>query len=353
MSLGRQLKFWGLALLGVLIFLYVFAGILLPFVVGMALAYLLDPVADRLQALGLSRSIATFIIVLSLILIFVLVGVVLIPVIANQVSGFVENIPRYVERLRALVTSVADGRFDAQYKMIEAQLGSIVSQGAGWATGLLGSLWNGGQAVVSIISLMIIAPVVAFYLLFDWDRMVEEIDSWLPLRHRDTVRRLASEMDGVVAGFVRGQTSVCLAMAVFYAIGLTAVGLNFGLVIGLVAGILGFIPFVGVIVGLISSVGVAFIQFWPEWQWVLVVLGIFVAGQMIEGYILQPAWVGRSVGLHPVWLMFSLLAFGSLFGFVGALIAVPAAASIGVLARFALHRYLESPFYTAPSDTPQ
>lgn len=348
--------FW-LAAFGVfLLFLYVFRDVLLPFVSGMALAYLLDPLADRLEKLGLSRAMATLAIVIGLIFILTLALILLAPLLVSQIAGFIERLPYYVTRLQTLMSNTLDGRVEklvgSNTEELEKQLAGFLAQGAGWIARVLQSLWNGGQAIVSILTLLVIAPVVAFYLLLDWDQMVEKVDSWLPLKHRNTIRRLASDMNGVVAGFVRGQISVCFAMGIFYAIALSLLGLNFGLFIGLLSGILGFIPFVGAAVGLVASIGVALAQFWPEWQWILAVLAVFVAGQALEGYVLQPNWVGRSVGLHPVWLLFSLFAFGSVAGFVGMLVAVPVAASVGVLARFALEQYLASPFYSASTDGP-
>ena len=198
---------------------------------------------------------------------------------------------------------------------------------------------------------MVVTPVVAFYLLYDWNRMVATVDNWIPLQHRETVHGLAREMDEAIAGFVRGQTGVCLILGSFYAVSLTLTGLSFGLLIGLVSGIITFIPYVGSMTGLVLAAGVAVAQFWPNYTPILLVLGIFFVGQFLEGYVLAPKLVGESVGLHPVWLMFALFAFGYLFGFVGLLIAVPLAAVIGVLVRFALRRYLESPFYTGEPAT--
>lgn len=356
MSLARQVQFWLAALAGFVLFLWVFSDVLLPFVSGMALAYLLDPLADRLERLGLSRPMATGAIVLGLIVGLTVILILLVPLLAGQIGGFIDKLPYYVTRLQAFASSTLGGRVEkfvgSSTQDLEAQLGTFLSQGAGWISRLLQSLWNGGQAIVSVMTLLVIAPVVAFYLLLDWDRMLAKIDGWLPLRHRDTVRGLARDMNDVVAGFVRGQISVCLAMGIFYAVGLTLVGLNFGLFIGLVSGILGFIPFVGFGVGLIASLGVAIGQFWPEWHWILAVLAVFFAGQALEGYVLQPHWVGRSVGLHPVWLLFALFAFGGMFGFVGMLVAVPVAASVGVLARFALDQYLASPLYSGADVAP-
>jgi predicted PurR-regulated permease PerM len=190
-----------------------------------------------------------------------------------------------------------------------------------------------------------VTPVVAFYLLVDWDRMVRTVDGWLPPRNRDTIRRLAREIDLAMAGFVRGQSLVCLILGTFYAVALMLIGLNFGPLIGIISGLLTFIPYVGSLTGFVLSVGVALVQFWPDWTMILATVAIFVFGQFVEGNFLSPKLVGASVGLHPVWLMFALLAFGSLFGFVGLLLAVPLAAAAGVLARFALQRYLESPLY--------
>jgi predicted PurR-regulated permease PerM len=228
----------------------------------------------------------------------------------------------------------------------DAQISDLVKQGASWITTFVRSLWSGGQALISIFSLVVVTPVVACYLLYDWNRIVIAVDNWVPLLHRETVRALAREMDAAIAGFVRGQTAVCLILGSFYAVTLTLVGLNFGLLIGLVSGIITFIPYVGSMTGLVLALGVAIAQFWPEYTPILVVLGIFFLGQFLEGYVLAPKLVGESIGLHPVWLMFALFAFGSLLGFVGLLVAVPLAAVIGVLARFALRQYLASPLYT-------
>jgi predicted PurR-regulated permease PerM len=187
-------------------------------------------------------------------------------------------------------------------------------------------------------------------MLLDWDRMVAKVDGWVPRDHVETVRRLGKDVNKAIAGFVRGQGTVCIVLGIFYAVGLTVAGLNFGLLIGLFAGLISFIPYVGSMVGLVLSVGVAVVQFWPDWIMIVIIAAIFFVGQAIEGNILQPKLVGDSVGLHPVWLMFALFAFGSLFGFTGLLIAVPAAAAVGVLVRFALEKYLDSDLYVGDSE---
>ena len=222
---------------------------------------------------------------------------------------------------------------------------ALVRQLSGFVTSFVSSLWTSSLAVVNFLSLFVVTPVVAFYLLLDWDRMIDKTDALVPRQHVATVRRLAREIDRSVAGFVRGQGSVCLILGTYYAVGLTLVGLNFGLLIGFFAGVISFVPYVGSAVGLVIALGVALVQFSPDWVWVAAAAGVFFSGQFIEGNILQPKLVGASVGLHPVWLMFALFAFGAIFGFVGLLIAVPAAAAVGVLVRFALQKYLESEMY--------
>lgn len=354
MALERQLRFWIGALALFILFLWLFSGVLLPFVSGIALAYLLDPVADRLEALGLPRGVSALSILLGLFVSLVLALVLLVPMLVGQFEGLAEQMPNIATRLREVIEPYLDGQIGKSLgldaKTIEATLTSVLSQSSGWATRILGSLWNGGQVVMSIVSVLVISPVVAAYMLIDWDRMIARIDGWVPPRHRDTVRMIAGRMDAAVSGFVRGQVSVSFVMGLYYALGLALVGLNFGLLIGLMAGFLGIIPYVGFGSGLVVGLAVALVQYWPDWHGLMMVGVVFAIGQVLEGYILTPNWVGRSVGLHPVWLLFSLFAFGSLFGFVGMLVAVPAAASIGVLARFAIDQYVASPLYSDPSD---
>ncbi|GLS32346.1 Predicted PurR-regulated permease PerM [Mesorhizobium albiziae] len=352
----RQIRFWLIAAVFFAAFLYLFSDILLPFVAGMALAYFLDPVADRLQRLGLSRVMATVVILVCFIIVLTLALVVLIPVLASQMADFAVKVPGYLERLQQLVTNFnpqwLEQRFGVDAAELREGLSSLLSSGFGFVSTVFQSIWSSGVALFSIASLFIITPVVAFYMLLDWDRMVSVVDSWVPRDHVETVRRIAIDINTATAGFVRGQGTLCLVLGVLYAIGLTLVGLNFGILIGMFAGLISFIPYVGSLVGLVLSVGVAFVQFWPDWPWVVAVACVFFVGQFIEGNILQPRLVGKSVGLHPVWLMFALFAFGALFGFVGLLIAVPAAAAIAVLVRFAISRYLESPLYKGHRDEP-
>jgi predicted PurR-regulated permease PerM len=350
-NLQRQALFWLGALLVLILVLWILRAVLLPFVAGLVLAYLLNPLANRLERAGMNRTVGSLIIVSVFVLVFIATIMVLVPVLGNQLFAFIQHLPDYVTRLQALLTQE---RWDWLQKIfgqipdiqsLQKPLADLMTQAAGWLIGFLQSLWSGGRAIISVFALIVITPVVAFYLLADWNRMVAKVASWIPRQHRNTVRRLAHEIDQAIAGFLRGQASVCLILGSYYAAALSVVGLNFGLLIGFFAGLLTFIPYVGSLTGLVLAVGVAVVQFWPEWTWVVVVLGIFLVGQFLEGYVLSPKLVGDRVGLHPVWLMFALFAFGYLFGFVGLLMAVPLAAAMGVLVRFALKQYLASSLY--------
>jgi len=353
-SFRQQVRFWLIAAVLFGLFLWLFSEILLPFVAGMALAYFLDPVADRLERLGLSRVMATVIILFFFIIIVVLALMIVIPVLASQLSDFTARLPEYLGGLQQLITSFdpewLERRFGVKPEDVREGMNSLLSSGVGFLTTIFQSIWSSGVALFGIAGLFVVTPVVAFYMLLDWDRMVAIVDSWVPRDHVHTVRELATDINSATAGFVRGQGTLCLVLGIMYAVGLTAVGLNFGILIGLFAGFISFIPYVGSLVGLFLSVGVAFVQFSPEWGWVVATAAVFFLGQFIEGNILQPRLVGKSVGLHPVWLMFALFAFGALFGFVGLLIAVPAAAAIGVLVRFGIRRYLQSPLYKGHGD---
>jgi predicted PurR-regulated permease PerM len=345
----RQIIFWIGAVIAFGLFLYVFSSILLPFVVGMTLAYFLDPVADRLERLGLSRMLATLVILVSFIVIFVLALMIFVPILVSQFSDFAVRLPGYIAQLQALIASQnaewIKKVIGVDASVLKNGLGSLVSQGAGIVSTLITSIWSSSKTLIDIGGLFVVTPVVAFYTLYDWDRMVAKVDDWIPRDHLTTVRAIFADINTAIAGFVRGQGTLCITLGLLYAAGLTLVGLNFALLIGLFAGLISFIPYVGSLVGLVLALGVAIVQFWPDWLMVGAVALVFVIGQFIEGNILQPKLVGQSVGLHPVWLMFALFAFGALFGFVGLMVAVPAAAAVGVLVRFAIARYMASPLY--------
>lgn len=348
MSIQRQTAVWAGAILVFVLLLWLLSSILLPFVAGLALAYFLDPLADRLEARGLSRLTATTIISILFTLMTVAVAILILPLLYQQTVAFIEVLPNIVKGARSLLLEAGNGKL-ARFLGENAEIKKAVSDAAGgglsWILGILSSLGSQGLALVGLVSLIFITPVVTFYMLLDWDRMVARVDELLPREHAETIRALAREINEVLSGFLRGQGLVCLFLGVFYAVGLSLVGLKFGLVIGIITGVLSFIPYLGTITGFISSVALACFQFWPDYAYIGLVIGIFVLGQFIEGNFLQPKLVGDKVRLHPVWVMFALLAFGSLFGFAGALIALPVAAAIGVLARFAIAHYEHSPLY--------
>lgn len=349
MTLNKRIAFWLLTLAALVAFLTVFQGILLPFVAGMALAYLLDPIADYLENHGFGRMTATLIILLLFIFVFILALLILVPILGKQLISFLDYLPELAANLEKLLREALGPQLERLNALSgqarEIDWGSFVGSAASFVGGIFSSILSGGQAFISIVGLAVVTPVVAFYLLLDWDNMIERIDSWLPRDYQGDIRQLAKEMDYVVAGFVRGQVLICLILGTFYAVGLLLLGLKFGLLIGFIAGVISFIPYVGAIVGFALSIGVALVQFWPDFIMIGAVLAVFAVGQFLEGNVLQPKLMGEKVGLHPVWLMFALFAFGSLMGFVGMLIAIPAAAVVGVLARFALKQYLASSLY--------
>jgi predicted PurR-regulated permease PerM len=350
MSFQRQVLFW-LAALAVLVgLLWLLAEVLLPFVAGMFLAYLLDPAARRLERMGVGRTWAALIILVLVVAAFILLAVMIAPILASQLASLMQSLPSAIRKLQGLITDPNQTWlakiFGDKLPDAGSSLGDLVSQGAGWIATFLASIWSGGKALFSLLSLLIITPVVAFYLLCDWDRLVETVDSWIPLPHRQTVHGLMREIDVAIAAFVRGQAGICLILGSFYALGLMLIGLNFGFLIGFISGLISFIPYVGSITGFLLGCIVAVAQFWPQWMPLVLVIAVFLVGQLLEGYVLAPKLVGEKVGLHPVWVMFALLAFGYLFGFVGLLVAIPVSAAIGVLVRFALRQYRASPIYT-------
>lgn len=350
MSARRQLGYWLAGLVLLLSVLYLLSGILLPFIAGIAVAYFLDPVADKLERWRLPRGLAAAVVLSVFFLLGAMTALLVFPVLQQQILGLAEHLPGYVAGLRENVlpslTQLLDTLgVDYSGDNLRQAMGGFTTEAVGVASRLLQGVWDSGLAIVNLLSLLFITPIVAFYLLRDWDLIVARVDGWLPRQHRDTVREVMRDIDAVMAGFVRGQGTVCLILGIFYATALSLAGLDFGLIIGVTAGLVSFIPFVGVIVGLLLSTVQAFIQFWPDIVQIGIIVGIFIAGQVLEGNFLTPRLLGNRVGLHPVWVMFGLLAGGALFGFVGVLLAVPLTAAIGVVARFLLQRYQSSRLY--------
>ncbi|PWK60978.1 AI-2E family transporter [Roseicyclus mahoneyensis] len=349
LPIRQQVTYWGIATAVFLFVLWALGNVILPFLVGGAIAYFLDPVADRLEKMGLSRVLATVIIFVFLLGVVTLSLLVIIPLLIQQTNGLIQSAPDLFNQLRNWLSErfpdvMAEG---SPVRQSLVSIGETIQSRGGE---LLQQLLSSAAGVVNLLVFLVVVPVVAFYMLLDWDRLIARMDDLLPRDHADTIRMLAGQIDRTLASFIRGQGTVCLILGTFYAVALMVVGLQFGLVVGLVAGLLTFIPYVGALVGGGLSVGLALFQFWGDWWLIVAVAAIFQVGQMVEGNILTPKLVGSSVGLHPVWLIFALSAFGTLFGFAGMLVAVPVAAAIGVLVRFVIDQYKDGLLYKGQSD---
>ncbi len=339
-----QLKYWGIAGAISLVILWFTGDVLLPFLIGAAIAYFLDPVADRLETLGLSRAMATAVIALFAILIFVLMALLVVPTLVNQAINLIAVAPELTRNFTDFLTArfptlLVEG---STLRTSITSIGVTVQERGGE---LLNTALASAASLLNILLLFVIVPVVAVYLLLDWDRMVAQIDSLLPRDHAPVIRSLARDIDKTLASFIRGMGTVCLILGTYYAIALMVVGLQFGLVVGFIAGLVTFIPYLGAMLGGVLAIGLALFQFWGDWVSIGLVAAIFVLGQVLEGNFLTPKLVGNSVGLHPVWLILALSMFGSMFGFVGMLAAVPIAAALGVVARFATNQYRDSVLY--------
>lgn len=356
-----QARYWGITTACFVLVLWILGDVILPFVLGGAIAYCLDPIADWLESLGLSRALSVTVIMVAGILAFLLILLPGISLIFEQANGLVSAWPDLVDRLQSWLQSTFPAIMDESSEL-RRQIANFMQRLGDSAGSLITNVLSSAAGIVNILVLLIIVPVVAFYLLLDWDRMIAQIDELLPRDHAPIIRKLAAEMDQTLASFIRGQGLVCLILGMFYALALMLAGLNFGLVVGAIAGLLTFIPYIGALFGGLLAIGLAIFQSWNEnaadlaagvegatggvgWLYVLIIYAIFQIGQFVEGNILTPKLVGSSVGLHPVWLLFALSVFGALFGFVGLLVAVPVAALIGVVARFAISQYRDSKLY--------
>ena len=348
-SVRQQLFFWGMLLVVSIVLLSFFGNILLPFVAGTALAYLLDPLADRLQNLGFNRLWAVILISFIFVIIFAPLAVFIFASLVDQLTKLISAAPTISEKLTNALNGTLPSKLIETFNLDQSNLpvGEFLKS---TIVIIMSSLVNSFSSLLSIAGLMLITPIVTIYLLLDWDRLVAKIDSLLPLAHAKTIRYLAREIHDVIAGFIRGMGSVCCLLGIYYAVTLMFLGLEFGLIIGVFAGLLTFIPYLGAILGGILAIGLSTVQFWGDWNTILLVIGIFVLGQLIEGNFLTPKLVGNSVGLHPVSLLLALSIFGSIFGLVGMMVAVPVAASIGVLIRFLIKQYLNSQIYNGKSN---
>ncbi len=329
--------------------------VLVPFAAAAIIAYLLSPIVARLERNKLPRWAATALILLLFFALLTGLVMLILPLVSVQISNLLAKLPEYSamahERAAAILLQLKPilpiKDLSNIPDMVKEQADTILK-----ATGTIaGVIVSSSLKALNIISLMFLTPVLAFYLLRDWDRIERHVDSWWPRPYYQTIKQLLAQMDSAVAGFLRGQLLVSLSLGTFYAVCLSIVGLDFGFLIGLLSGALTFIPFVGSITGGLISIGVAFAQY-DDWQSIAIIAVIYGVGQFLEGNVLSPKLVGSRVNLHPVWMIFALFAAGSLYGFLGVLLAVPVAAMIGVLLRFAMQQYKRSTLYT-PTDTPK
>jgi len=355
LTVQQQGKYWGIAIAVFVALLWFLGDVILPFVLGGAIAYCLDPIADRFEKLGCSRVISVTIITLVALLIFLLLVLLIIPTLVRETTALIQQVPTFIDGIQTMLSDRFPTLAD-EGSTIRQQLDKIAVMIQERGGELVNTIFTSALGILNVMVLVVVVPVVAFYLLLDWDNMVARIDELLPRDHVQTIRRLAREMDNTLASFIRGQGTVCLVLGLYYAIALSLAGLNFGLVIGFIAGLISFIPYVGALVGGVLAIGLALFQWWgvvpaddggmtTDWLRIGIVGVIFMVGQFLEGNILTPKLVGGSIGLHPVWLLFALSVFGSLFGFVGLLVAVPVAALLGVLARFGIEQYRSGRLY--------
>ncbi len=346
----RQRLLLTLATVGALLFaLHLFSSILLPFVLAALVAYLLDPIAGRLEAIGVPRGLAAILLVVALLALIIAFLLLFYPLILAQITILISLIPQYIRLLGDLIQqSLLWLEENLGPEFVDQRLRQLalsqVNTMIGWLTGAIASVVGGGVQLINVLALIVVTPIVAFYLLRDWPKIMARLESWVPRRYAPTVRDIASEIDRILSAWVRGQALVCLILALFYATALTAAGLQLGLIVGLTAGILSFIPYVGTLTGFVVGVGMAAAQF-GTWSGVAMIAAIFVFGNVVEGYVLYPRLLGERVELHAVWVIFALFAGGAVFGFLGVLLAVPVAAAIGVIVRHWLKRYLASELY--------
>lgn len=353
--------FWIIVFVVLAASLIFFSEILLPFAAGAVIAYLFQPLVNRMTRAGIARSVAAFAIVAMVSLLLIAIFALIVPPVLNQLGQLVQKAPSYVEQMRGYLLQ----HYGQYIEPMRDQLGQqpagqpkpdvsqqIAQNAAPWLASQLQGLVTSGLALFNSLALLFLTPVVAFFLLRDWNGMIEKIDKLLPRQDAPVIRQIAGEIDDTISAYLRGTLTVLLILSAFYMVALGLIGLNYGLLIGLGAGLISFIPYVGATAGFLVAGTVATAQFWPNYTSIGIVLGIFIIGQIIEGNVLTPKIVGDKVGVHPVWLIFALIASGYVLGFTGLLIAVPLAAAIGVLIRHAVQEYYDSDVYNERKSKP-
>lgn len=342
----KTFQFWIMVALLTLSFLWLFNSVLMPFVVGIALAYMLNPIVERLTKKRLPRWLSALLIIFIFFISALVAILFAIPVLVREMVEFVQLLPTLFHKGEALIAThlpmvdLPQSIHEIDKEALSDKAGDILDAGKN----ILGNVLKGGMAIIGFISSLVLIPIIAFYLMIDWPRLTAKVQDLIPEGNKNSVKTILSEIDDSLSGFIRGQLSVCFLLGLFYAIGLSIMGLQYGFFIGVASGVLSIIPFVGSIFGLVASVGMAFYQF-GGWEYPLIAFIIFTVGQLVEGNYLTPKLVGDSVGLHPIWVIFVLMAGGALLGVLGMIIAVPVAAIIAVLLRHAISQYKKSGYY--------
>lgn len=343
-----QMTFWAAATALFLVFIWMFKAVLTPFVLGIVIAYLLNPLVKRFSTKGIKRTTSTIIILLVFFVLIAAIIVLVAPIIAKESADLIEAAPSLLDKFFLLIqpytewfqANVGEGYITDAKTFMKENVSKILSVSGGIAGGIAA----GGQAVVGTLTTLVLTPLVAFYMMKEWPAITDWVESLIPRDKEKMVQGLITQIDRKLAGFIRGQLMVAFFLGIIYAVALTIAGLNYGFLIGIIAGVLSIIPLVGSTIGLLVSVAIAWFQA-GELNYVLIIAAIFFVGQLVEGNILSPKLLGDSVGLHPLWILFALMAGGSLFGILGMLIAVPVAAVVGVLLSFAIMQYKSSSLY--------
>lgn len=328
--------------------LYFLQGILMPFFTGLLVAYAMNPAVRQFEKWGISRGVGAGFMIIGFFLLIALLLFIAIPFIQTELLALASHVPQYGERIVGTLKPLLEDAFNYiephDVERLRVLASSYVGNVVSWGFKLLANILTNSLALANLLSLIVITPIVAFYCLRDWNLIIDTVDRWLPRPYEPTLRHLFTDINATIGGFAKGQALVCLMVGTYYSIALTLAGLDFSVVVGMVIGVMAFIPYVGALVGCILSVGIALAQF-TEWSSVGIVAGIFVVGQSLEGYLLIPYFVGNRIGLHPVWVLFALLAGGVLYGFIGILFALPIGAAVGVIIRYIREYYFKSSYY--------
>ncbi len=350
---GTLARRWQWLLIALIVgwLIWLLAPVLTPFVCAALLGWLGDPWVDRLERAGRSRTTAVILVFTLMSLLLVLALVILVPMIERQVVTVIESLPTYRDWFVQTALPWVERRTGLELvawldpDRVTEWIRGHWQQAGGVAATLFGYFSRSGFAVMAWVANLVLLPILTFYFLRDWDTLVERVAALVPRDHIATVTRLAMESNEVLGAFLRGQFLVMLALGAIYAIGLSVVGLKVGLLVGIIAGLISFVPYLGTATGIVLGVIAALVQSSGDWSLVAMVMGVFVVGQMLEGYVLTPRIVGDRIGLHPVAVIFAIMAGGQLFGFLGMLLALPIAAIANVLLRFAHERYTQSRLY--------